>query len=274
MKSENRYPLLRGIIKPLKKRDIVTQQREFEVSKIGVAGVSLDETSQFLKNVSHSCRKKYFAQGYHPPIVVDQPHYSSLPNRDWSTLENGLVDSIQRLSKQGAEFAVVPDNTAHHVINKVREDRRVTIPVISSMDALPKACVEQRLFNVGIIGTRESMVDMCYRHAYARAGVVASVPLPEEQRIIKDAISELVTDKKLSDKTFAKLMDVVKSFREDGCQGIVVECSKLSSILNTVSCGMPVLDSMSVLADAAVRESLEMRGTLNNSYRPVARARM
>lgn len=231
-----------------------------DLPTIGIAGVTIPGAMDCMSKINQKCRK-YFPQYEHPNILLHQlnfhPTHRAQNEGRWDIVEDRLVESITTLKKGGADFVVIPANTVHKVIDGIQ--RRSPIPVISILDAVADQCQQEQLHKIGIMGTRWTMADRLYQQSLLARGIKELIPSAEDQILIQQAIfSELIPTGSASKKTVMCLLEVVGRMQAMGCDGVALACTELPLVLNTKNCGMPALDTTAILAEAAVKKSLQM----------------
>jgi len=88
--------------------------------------------------------------------------------------------ALQRLERSGADFAVIACNTAHHRLTQI--GRGLAIPILGIVDAAAEACVEHRVRDVLILGTRTVMASAVFRDGFRQHGIDARAPADERHR--------------------------------------------------------------------------------------------
>ena len=87
-------------------------------------------------------------------------------------------------------------------------------------------------------------------------GIEEVVPTARQQEIIQAAIfDELVPTGSASETTVVELVKIAKT---SGADCVALACTELPLVLSAENCGMPVIDTTAVLADAAVRHAMAL----------------
>jgi aspartate racemase len=153
-----------------------------------VGGMGSLSTVDFLKKVVESTYAEKDQD--HIRMIVD--FNTSVPDRTTAILYNGedptpyLVDSVKRLEKAGADFALFVCNTAHAFLKKVQE--QVNIPVLN----LPKLSLE-KLASSGVksawlTGTKGLITSGVYQKAAREVGFELKVP----DLSVQDAVMNVI----------------------------------------------------------------------------------
>jgi aspartate racemase len=203
--------------------------------------------------------QKYYPSHQHPNVVLHQPDF--LPTHEaqnvgrWDIVEQRIVDTISKLANDGADFAIIPANTVHKVIDSVQD--RSPIPVINMLEVVADECRDRQLSQIGIMGTRWTMSDHIYQEMLSSRGIAECLPTPDEQDFIQKALfSELIPTGRAGAQTIERLLVIVANLKARGCDGIALACTELPLVLNPDNCQTSVLDTNDILAASAVKRTL------------------
>lgn len=235
-------------------------QEQQEIKKhatIGIAGVSIPGAVDCIQKINLLC-PGYFQQQGNPTILMHQPNFSIFQQafrlEKWDIVSSELLASIDCLKKMGADFVIIPANTVHRVIAEVQEHS--SIPVLNMLQVVSEECRRQRLTKVGVLGTSWTMAGHLYRDVLKNHNVDELIPTDDEQKIIQDAIFlELIPTGRATPETLSALLQIVKSLKNRGCDGIILACTELPLVLNEKNCEMAVVDTTAVLAEAALKQA-------------------
>ncbi len=224
---------------------------------IGVAGVTIPGAVDCIHKINRSSGL-YFSNNEHPSILLYQPNFgimqSALQNQDWDKVLSELSKSVQFLSEMGADFAIIPANSVHKVIDELREQN--TIPILNMLEIVANACSEKKLKKIGIMGTIWTMSGHLYKAQLEKNGMEEIIPSEQEQKIIQDAIfSEIIPTARVKPGTLAALLDIVNSLKKRGCDAVALACTELPLVLNEENCATAVIDTTEALAQAALYSS-------------------
>lgn len=228
---------------------------------IGVVGVTIPGAVDCINKINQRAQK-YFDQYNHPNIILHQLNFAPLheaQNSDrWDIVEDRLMESIEALNRLGANFVIIPANTIHKVISSLQS--RSVIPIISILDVVADFCEKAGLKKVGIMGTHWTMADHLYSEALKAKGIQEIIPISADQKIVQNAIfKHLIPKGTADDKIISDLLEVVDHLKKQGCDGIALACTELPLVLNEENCGISVMDTTAILADAALKKAMEFK---------------
>jgi len=203
------------------------------------------------------------------PAAVDQDHLRiiidnnpKIPDRSPAILGAGedptpaLVATARNLERAGADFIIIPCNTAHAFVEAIRAS--VAIPVLNIMDEVAAAAAAEMppLRRAGVLATRAAVAARLYHHSFARVGVDVLSPDSAGQDVVNEAIYGVKAGRMGPDVT-RRLVGVCEGLILDGAQVLVLGCTELPFVLQPGDVEVPLLDSTLVLARAALREATQ-----------------
>lgn len=197
------------------------------------------------------------------PAKQDQDHYRILidnnpkiPDRTAAILHQGpdpfkpMQESALTLEQAGADFIIMPCNTAHFWLSELRQ--AVTIPIIDMIGETAAAITHHSPLpgSVGLLATSGTIEVGLYQNALQNRHVNCLLPEQEDQAAVMDAIYKV----KAADYSGREsLIGVCNRLFQRGAQGIVLGCTELPLLLKPADLSYPLFDPLSILARAAVQ---------------------
>ncbi len=200
-------------------------------------------------------------QDHLPILIVNDP---SVPDRTAAILHGGpdpvpvMVRGLRLLARMGADFAVIPCNTAHYYLPQLRA--AVDIPILDmireTVAALSQAHPQVR--RVGILATAGTLAVGLYQEALTEAGCTPVTPTPEETQDLMAAIygPEGIKTRGVTPTARSLLQAVGQALIERGAQALILGCTEIPLALAPGDLPVPLVASNQALAEAAVREAL------------------
>ncbi len=187
----------------------------------------------------------------HADLIVSQR--SSTPDRTAAILGQGpspapvMAADARNLEAAGAEFIVIPCNTASSFIGAV--EAAVSVPVVSIVEETV-AEARRRLpqtRTIGLMATDGTVRSGVYEEAAARAGIKVLRPGPRTQERIMAMIYDGVKAGRQVPRQ--EFFDCVKAVREAGADVVITGCTELSVLCARFGPGADwLVDSLAVLA--------------------------
>ena len=199
------------------------------------------------------------------PVERDQDHprtivysNSKVPDRTPAILGEGesplpeMLMAARSLESAGADFLIIPCNTAHYFIEELRSELGIPVLHMIEMTASHAAREYPDAKTVGLIATDGTMSSGIYERFFGEAGMEVLVPTAELQHRAMDAIykhikkGDLDTGRKIS-------LDVAQDLVGRGADLVICGCTEISLVLKDGTIAVPVVDPLQVLAEVAVR---------------------
>lgn len=162
-----------------------------------------------------------------------------------------MVASVHTLAAAGAEFAAMAANTAHIVFDRVRE--RSPLPLISIVEETCKSAKKKGCKKVIVFGTGFTMSSGMYTEAFARYGIEALIPTPDEQKAIHGVIFPNLQEGIVLPEEKRLVLDIAnRMIAETGADGLILGCTELPLIIKPDDLDIHVLDTTQIHIDAIV----------------------
>ena len=161
-----------------------------------------------------------------------------------------MADMGRRLEVWGADFLVIPCNTAHYYHHAVQQ--AVTIPVVDMIDLV----VEQvkthfsREKNIGMLASPAVAITKLYTLRFDALGMAEVWPDSEHQDLLFNIIRQVKTGR-ISQDLHQQYARVCDHLNDQGVRVAIVACTELSVLGGNLS--ISTIDASQVLAEAIVR---------------------
>jgi len=192
----------------------------------------------------------------HPRIIIyNNP---KIPDRTAFILGNGedprpeLIASARKLEEWGADFIIMPCNTAHFFAETIQ--KAIRIPLVSMIEETAKVVREMGIKKVGLLATDGTIKGLVYHRALLKYGVQIAVPNKADQEKVMRAIYAGVKAGNL--ELGRRLLIEVAKRLERRSDGIIAGCTEVSVALKPEDLSVPLIDPMDVIAEKTVRLAL------------------
>lgn len=223
---------------------------------VGVlGGVGPLATAYFLQRLV-TCTDAERDQDHVDALVLN---HATIPDRTEFVLGRSQEDpgpvlaaDARRLEAFGADFLVMPCNTAHYFTQQVLD--AISIPLVSIIEVTADAAVARvpGLATVGLLATEGTVASRVYHDAFAARGVEVITPDDADQAVVNAVIYEQVKAGLAADVD--ALRAVAGRLAGRGAGVVVLGCTELS--VAAVDHGLidepPFLDSMDQLVRATI----------------------
>ncbi|MEY2584986.1 MAG: aspartate racemase [Verrucomicrobiota bacterium] len=195
-----------------------------------------------------------------PHIIIDSIDVNRglamLDANDLAALADYVAESVDRLTRAGAEIALIAANTPHIVFEEV--ERRAAIPMISLVRATCDRALALGFRKLALLGTGFTMRGRFYPEVFARAGIELMMPGEEEKEFIHRVyIGELLKNQFLPE-TRERMIAIINGMRAGaGIEAVILAGTELPLLLRGAEPeGLPFLDTTLIHVDAAVEAVL------------------
>jgi aspartate racemase len=223
-----------------------------------IGGTGPESTIEYYRLLVAKYRER--ADGNSPSVIINSINLKQLiawmNAGELGKVADYLVFEIEKLRHAGADFAALTANTPHIVFDQLKQ--RLTIPLISIVEATRDKVKELGLNSVALFGTRFTMQAPFYPDVFSRANISLHLPNSEEQ----DYIHEIYMGQLLKDvflpETRTKLLSIAEAMRaRDGIDAVILGGTELPLLLRDEQHdGLPLLDTTRIHVDRLVSELL------------------
>jgi aspartate racemase len=195
----------------------------------------------------------------HPRIIIYSN--SKVPDRTAAILGIGpspmpeLIRAGKRLEEAGADFIIIPCNTAHYFIDQLQKELRVPIFNMIKLSAKEAHKAYSKVRKAGILATDGTLKSKLYKTAYDEVGIEIIEPSSERQADVMKAIYQCVKAGNLIDGGVL-LRGIATELVTAGAELMICGCTEVSLVLKQGDLAVPVLDPLQLLAEAATTEAL------------------
>lgn len=192
------------------------------------------------------------------PLAMISVDFEEIASRqrsgDWEGMAAMLSDSAKSLVRAGADCVLIGTNTMHKVAPEVQA--AVDVPLLHIADATAGAIVKAGFERVGLMGTRFTMEQGFYADRLSASGISCVIPDAAQRAEIHRIIFEELCQGKFRDSSRAMLREIAEDLVARGAQGVVLGCTELPLILTAADTAIPLFDTTTLHALAAVEFAL------------------
>lgn len=194
----------------------------------------------------------------HLRIIID--NNPKIPDRTAAILGKGedplpaLQETAQNLEKAGADFIVIPCNTAHYFLSSIQES--VNIPVLNMIEETAKETKKRipQIKKVGLLASIGVYKSEIYHQHFKKFNI--EVISPEEKG--KEEVMKVIYAVKagdLSDEIKKDILKITQKLIDKGAEAIIAGCTEIPLILKEGDVSVPLIDPTQILARIAVQKA-------------------
>jgi len=201
------------------------------------------------------------------PARTDQEHLRiivdcnpKIPDRTDAILGRGpdptpaLVETARNLQRAGADFIVIPCNSAHYFYPQLSQ--AVTIPVLHMMREVARHIVREwpQVRRVGLLAATGTVRSGLYARELGAQGRETLTPEEEVQQRLMEAIRMIKAGARERARDIC--LEAGRQLARSGAEVVVAGCTEIPLVLGDGDLPVPAVDATVVLARAAVRTAL------------------
>lgn len=195
----------------------------------------------------------------HLRVIID--NNPRIPDRTEAIVGRGpsplpeMVKTARNLERAGADFIVMPCNTAHYYYEDLKKS--VGIPILNMIE-LTARVINKRFPNVrrvGLIATTGTVKTKVYDQALGRIGIKVISPPADLQNVVMEAIYDDIKAGRIMEGRKI-IVNVANHLAERGSDMIICGCTEVSLVLKSGDLPILIIDPLQILSEAAVATAL------------------
>lgn len=203
----------------------------------------------------------------HPRVLID--NNTKIPSRTRAFLFGEsdpvphLIRSADGLRSIGADFVIMPCNSAHYFLPRVREQTDVKfIDMIEETSHLVKAAGCRC---VGVLGGEVTVQGKIYERWLNPAGVEVLHVNEADQKLVRSVIEDGKLNA-VTRETCQRVQKLMEGLALRGAQAVILGCTELPLAMEGVNTELTIIDSLDALANAAVRRAKHAVPTFKSTF--------
>ena len=194
----------------------------------------------------------------HLRIIID--NNPKIPDRTAAILGKGedplpaLQESARNLEKAGADFIIIPCNTAHYFLSLIQES--VKIPILNMIEETAKETQKKipSIKKVGLLASIGTYKTDIYHQHFKKYNIKVISPEEKDKEEVMKVIYAVKAGN-LSEGIKKNILKIAQKLVDKGAEAIIVGCTEIPLILKEGDISVPIIDPTQVLAKAAVQKA-------------------
>jgi aspartate racemase len=223
-----------------------------------LGGMSWESTALYYRIMNEEVRGRL--GGLHSArITLHSVDFFEIEQRqhsgDWDGTADILGDAAQSLRAAGADFLVIATNTMHKVVAQI--EAASGLSVLHIADPTGEALVQAGVKHVALLGTRFTMEqDFFCKRLEEKFGLKVLTPDTDDRQTIHRVIYEELCHGVTKPESADCYCKIIAKLKIAGAQAVILGCTEISMIVNDNNSPLPVFDTTSLHAKAAVAKVL------------------
>ena len=184
------------------------------------------------------------------PKVPSRINY--LINRQGENPAPVLASMAASLESMGADFLVMPCNTAHLYAQEIESAVRIRFLNMVEL-TVERVATQVRASKVGLLASTAVHQTKLYESIFASQGIATVVP----DDALQSRLMKLIMAIKAGDLNESDLLQrIVEDMIAEQAECVVIACTELSALGDSLDVHVPVIDASQCLAEVAVQIAL------------------
>lgn len=189
----------------------------------------------------------------HLRIIID--NNPQIPDRTSSIMSGGLsplpemVKTARNLEKAGAEFIIIPCNTAHYFYEDLRKNVQIRILNMMELTASRVRDKFPKIRRVGLLATTGTIKTRLYHQALNKFDIAVIAPENRALDKVMEAINCIKSGNLRGEKRI--ILRVASRVIDTGVEALICGCTEVSLVLENTDVPVPVIDPLQILAESS-----------------------
>jgi len=224
-----------------------------------IGGMSWESSLEYYRIINETVRDR-LGKLYSAKIIMYSLNFAEVEalqaEGDWEKATDMMIDAAQRVQAGGAEVVLICTNTMHLMADEVQAS--IDIPLIHIADAAARPVKALGLEVVALLGTRFTMEQDFYRgRLQQKHGLQVLIPDESQREIIHRVIYDELVAGEIKKSSKDQYLSIIEDLVSKGAQGVVLGCTEIPLLVKQADVKVPVFDTTSIHATAAVDFALE-----------------
>jgi len=222
-----------------------------------IGGTTWLSTKEYYRIINEETNKK-LGKKHSAKCIIYSIDFEEVMVKNWEKLEQITKPFIgigKKLEKAGAELLIICANTPHKIADKLQE--KINIPLIHIADVTAEKIQEKNLKKVGLLGTKHTMnEDFFKKRIKEKYDIETVIPDPDDQETIENIIINELTFEMIKESSKQRYIEIINKLASKGAEGIILGCTEIPLLIKSNDVDIPVFDTTSIHAKAAVEYAL------------------
>lgn len=175
---------------------------------------------------------------------------------EWDVLGDLLAGSARALEAGGADLIVLATNTMHKLADTI--EQASTLPLLHIADPTAEAIKAKGLRRVGLLGTAFTMEQEFYRVRLEQEhGLEVLIPEDHDRAEVHRVIYDELVNGIVNETSRVSYRDVIARLVARGAEGVILGCTEIMLLVREEDSAVPLFDTTSLHAKAALNLALE-----------------
>jgi len=169
-----------------------------------------------------------------------------------------MIESARLLEKSGADFIVMPCNTAHYWYDAIQN--AIDIPMLSIITAAVEYVSEQSCGKPEriLLLAREVTVRIClFQEAFTGSGISLVIPAAAEQELVERVVVGVKSGALADNIWLEQFSSMLEGYRQEGVTAVLAGCTEIPMLFPFMKSGLKKFDTTMILAEKTVKVAMD-----------------
>jgi len=221
------------------------------MKKVGlVGGISWVSTIDYYKLINEGVNSKLGGLQFAECLIYSL-NFGDIQEKSWQNAYEILLNACLSLKKSGVDAIVLCANTAHMYADEL--EKETGLPLIHIGTETAKAITDQKIKNIGLLGTQFTMEMDFYKDRLKSFGLNVIIPEKQETRdyiqyILKEELGRGI----ITAEAKQNYIEIANELISLGAEGIIFGCTEIPLLIDQSDFSVPVFDTTKIHSDAIV----------------------
>lgn len=220
-----------------------------------IGGTSWHSTIDYYRLINELAGEK-IGDMSNPPLILYSLNIALMREGNMDKINKTYLDVSSKLQEAGAQAIIICANTPHFTYPFVAP--KLSIPILHIGDATAAKAKELGISKLGLLGTKPTMErDFLKHHLRDNFGIDALTPGLSARDEIHRIIGNELTRGIFTVEAKAYFIEEMDKLKLQGAEGIILGCTELPLLLQPEDFELPMLNTLRLHAEMAIRFILE-----------------
>lgn len=231
-----------------------------------LGGMSWESSAEYYRIINETVKEKL--SGLHSAKIImysiDFEELEKLQREGkWEEATDYIIEKAKILEKAGVDFILICSNTGHEGAEETFE-ANINVPLLHIVDVTAKEIASKGIKKVGLLGTKYTMEKEFFKKRLKdNYGIDVVAPDINDREIIHKIIYNELCLGILKKESKEHYQQIIKKLVHEGAEGIILGCTEICFLIKQEDCSVPLFDTTTIHAKAAVDYALKDAGPRN-----------
>jgi aspartate racemase len=220
-----------------------------------IGGTSWHSTQLYYREINEKFAR-LMGDDQNPELILHSIDIRIMRRQNREEIQDKYLEVAEKLEAAGAQAVLICANTPHLVFGYVQP--KIGIPILHIGDAIGRKARHFGIQTVALLGTLPTMT-LPFIKDYLKQHYDIHCVLPEEEDLqeVHRYIADELTQGKFSKEAKSFFIDQCQKLSDKGAEGVILGCTELPILLESIELGLPAIDTTREHIDMALDFILE-----------------